>query len=130
MNGIGQRLIQERKRLGLTQASIAKIGGVKANAQSHYESGERSPRAGYLAAISVVGVDINYVVTGQKLDTNLVREKAVESIMDELHYQLWSTAQAISKLSRLMVPSEIRTPAGHVEEYLKYLSANAQRRDE
>ncbi|HHW4679707.1 MAG TPA: hypothetical protein ACQGQH_09830, partial [Xylella sp.] len=38
--------------------------GVKHNAQSHYEKGERFPDANYLAAIAKTGVDISHVLTG------------------------------------------------------------------
>lgn len=66
MSGIGDRLREERDRLGLSQAAFGEIGGVKANAQGNYEKGERFPDAGYLAAVSAVGVDVLYVVTGER----------------------------------------------------------------
>jgi transcriptional regulator with XRE-family HTH domain len=64
MNGIGKRLRQERKRLKLTQSALGAIGGVEANAQGHYESGQRLPRADYLFRVAAAGVDISRVVTG------------------------------------------------------------------
>lgn len=62
--GIGQRLREERSRLGLTQSEFAAIAGVGKNAQSNYEKNERSPDSGYLAAIAAEGVDVLYVITG------------------------------------------------------------------
>jgi len=62
---IGTRLRKERERLKLSQRTFGQVGGVAANAQGHYESGERSPKADYLAAIAVIGVDILFVLTGQ-----------------------------------------------------------------
>lgn len=58
------RLKSERKRLGLNQTDLAKIGGVKQLAQSNYETGKRSPDASYLSAVAKSGVDIQFVVTG------------------------------------------------------------------
>jgi transcriptional regulator with XRE-family HTH domain len=65
MSGIGDRLREERERLRLSQAAFGEIGGVKANAQGKYESGERYPGADYLAAVAEAGVDVLYVVTGK-----------------------------------------------------------------
>jgi transcriptional regulator with XRE-family HTH domain len=66
MSGIGARLREERERIDLSQAAFGAIGGVKANAQGKYESGERYPGADYLAAVAEHGVDVLYVVTGER----------------------------------------------------------------
>jgi len=65
MSGIGTRLRQERRRLGWSQKEMGQMGGVAANAQGKYESGERVPRADYLAALASVGVDVMYVLTSR-----------------------------------------------------------------
>lgn len=66
MSGLGERLREERKRLGLSQADFGALGGVKANAQGKYESDERSPDAAYLNGIMAAGVDVLYVLTGKR----------------------------------------------------------------
>jgi transcriptional regulator with XRE-family HTH domain len=66
MNHLGARLKEERKSLGLSQQEFAAIGGVEANAQGKYESGERTPRSNYLAAIGVRGVDLLYLLSGRR----------------------------------------------------------------
>src|SRR5450830_934058 len=63
-NIFGDRLRQERTRLGLTQEAFAAIGGVKKLAQINYEQGKTYPDAGYLIALSGVGVDVGYVMLG------------------------------------------------------------------
>lgn len=63
MSDIGTRLRQERKRLGLSQREMGQLGGVAANAQGKYESGERVPKADYLAAVANSGVDVLYILT-------------------------------------------------------------------
>ncbi|MCQ3000396.1 helix-turn-helix domain-containing protein [Pseudomonas syringae] len=63
---IGRRLRQERKRLGLSQKEMGELGGVAANAQGKYESGERAPRADYLAALAKAGVDVLFVLTSRR----------------------------------------------------------------
>ncbi|PZW46402.1 helix-turn-helix domain-containing protein [Pseudomonas sp. URMO17WK12:I2] len=63
---IGDRLREERVRLGLNQADFAALAGVAKTTQFNYEKGERSPDAGYLAAIAEKGVDVLYVITGKR----------------------------------------------------------------
>ncbi|MFZ6875395.1 helix-turn-helix domain-containing protein [Undibacterium sp. Di27W] len=71
MSDLGDRLRDERKRLGLNQLEFADLGGVKKNAQMNYESGERSPDADYLSALLKAGVDVMYVLTGIKAAAGL-----------------------------------------------------------
>ena len=63
-HSIGIRLAGERKRVGLSQAELGTVGGVKKLAQSNYELGKRAPNSDYLGAILVTGVDVQYVITG------------------------------------------------------------------
>lgn len=65
---IGERLLEERKRLGVSQEELGFVGGVKKNAQFQYESGERVPKADYLELIAKSGVDVAYVITGQRFE--------------------------------------------------------------
>lgn len=66
MLNIGERLKEERVRLGYNQADFAAIAGVAKTSQFNYEKGERSPDAAYLAAVAEKGVDVLYVVTGER----------------------------------------------------------------
>ncbi len=78
---IGERLKSERLRLGLSQARVGSIGGVEVNAQGRYENGIRYPRADYLAAISGLGIDVLFVITGRRSqDGNVDTAKAAEAL--------------------------------------------------
>lgn len=61
---IGQRLKEERDRLGLSQVDFASLGGAGRKTQYNYEAGERAPDGGYLAAIAEHGADVAYILTG------------------------------------------------------------------
>ena len=63
---IGERLREERQRLGLSQPAFGEIGGVTKKTQLLYEVGERQPDTLYLAAIEEAGVDVLYVLTGKR----------------------------------------------------------------
>lgn len=71
MSVIGERLKEERNRLGLTQAQLAEKIGIHRNTQNRYENGEREPDTAYLDALKAVGVDLAYVLSG---DTPSERE--------------------------------------------------------
>lgn len=66
MNDLGDRLREERERLGLSQAAFGELAGVKKNAQFNYEAGNRSPDSEYLSTIAKHGVDVLYVLTGMR----------------------------------------------------------------
>ncbi len=63
---IGERLKEERKRLGYNQTDFAALYGVSKKSQIEYEKDAFSPTAKQLAALVPYGVDILYVVTGRK----------------------------------------------------------------
>jgi transcriptional regulator with XRE-family HTH domain len=67
MNTIGNRLKEERARLGITQEKMALAGGVQKRAQARYESGERCPDGHYLAKVAELGADVNYILTGVRI---------------------------------------------------------------
>jgi transcriptional regulator with XRE-family HTH domain len=66
MSQVGSRLRDERLRIGLSQDEFASVGGVARRSQSAYEADERSPDADYLLAVREIGVDICYVLTGER----------------------------------------------------------------
>ncbi|MFL1501084.1 helix-turn-helix domain-containing protein [Pseudomonas sp. O64] len=63
---LGVRLKEERKRLLLSQHDFGALGGVAENAQGHYERGERLPKSDYLMAIRKRGVDVLYLLSGER----------------------------------------------------------------
>lgn len=59
---VAQRIAEERKRLGLSQAAFADAVGVSLSSQKRYEKGEREPDTAYLSALAGFGVDVGYVM--------------------------------------------------------------------
>jgi len=78
---IGERIKEERVRLGLNQGDFAVMAKVSKTTQFNYEKGERSPDAEYLASVAAVGADVLYIVTGKRqpaaADSLTVEEAAV-----------------------------------------------------
>lgn len=67
----GERLKEERKRLGYKQAEFAARVGTDVPKQSLYENNRRGLRAPYLSRIAEVGVDVLYVLTGRRSEACL-----------------------------------------------------------
>lgn len=84
MNTFGERLKQERLRLGLSQENLASVGGVQRGAQIKYEKNERLPDAGYVSSIANIGIDVQYLLTGRK-----------KTVLEELGEQGYLPGQAI-----------------------------------
>lgn len=72
----GERLREERERLGFNQTDFAAIGGLKKLAQLSYEQDKRSPDGGYFAAIAAAGADVQYIITGERSDKVLPQREA------------------------------------------------------
>ena len=64
---IGDRLRAERERLGLTQPAFAEIANAKKRTLIDWEKGISSPTAVQLSALATAGVDVLFVLTGQRL---------------------------------------------------------------
>lgn len=66
MSDFFERLKEMRLLCGLNQDDFAALGGVKKQAQFNYEKGERRPDIKYLENLLKAGVDVNYILTGNR----------------------------------------------------------------
>lgn len=76
---IGTRLKAERERLGMTQPVFAEAANAKKRTLIDWEKEVSSPTAAQLSALAVIGVDVLYVITGQR-----VQPSPIELDSDEL----------------------------------------------
>jgi transcriptional regulator with XRE-family HTH domain len=63
---IGERLREERNRLGMSQPVFAEIAGTTKQTLFSWESEKTAPDGFQMAALATAGVDVLYVVTGQR----------------------------------------------------------------
>lgn len=61
-----ERLKAERERLGFNQTDFAAVAGASKHAQINWEKGATTPNAAALAAWAERGLDVLFVVTGQR----------------------------------------------------------------
>lgn len=66
MVSLGERLREERERLGMSQTQFGDLAQVTKKTQMLYEGDQRSPKADYLTAIASQGIDVQYVLTGNR----------------------------------------------------------------
>lgn len=63
---VGERLREERERLGLNQTEFGVLLGVSRGTQKNYELGASSLDLRYVQALEDNGVDAAYVLTGRR----------------------------------------------------------------
>lgn len=99
MSSFGERLKEERLRLGLSQEEFGEIGGVQKLAQRNYEKGNRNPDASYIAAVTAAGVDILYVLTGQRNDAAPALSSRETALLDNYRHSNDQGRDAIEKVA-------------------------------
>ncbi len=62
-----ERLREIRKGMNLTQADFGALAGVTVTAQLNYEKGTRNPDTAYLERLAAHGVDVVYLLTGERI---------------------------------------------------------------
>lgn len=83
----GKRLRQERLRLGLSQKDFAALFGKKTMAAFRYEKGERVMGQDDLEALNAAGVDVYYLITGERNQPDLLSDDAKELL------KLWDVVE-------------------------------------
>lgn len=63
--GIGDRLRAAREALGYTQKGVADAAGSKFRSWQDYEAGKKSPGSQVIAGLVRLGVNANWVLTGE-----------------------------------------------------------------
>lgn len=109
-NLVGGRLKEERERLAWSQAVLAEVATVSKRSVAAWESGETAPGADVLALLSVKGVDVLYVLTGQRTPQAVGTLSAEESaLLDNYnHSDEEGRAAARRVLSSLAQPQQKR----------------------
>ncbi len=94
---MGNRITEKRKKMGLTQESLAESSGLTTQFVSYAESGKRAMRPENLMKLaSALNVSTDYLLTGDIIDKDLLilseklskltpsQVRIVENIIDEM----------------------------------------------
>lgn len=71
----GERLKEERLRVGMSQIELANAIGMSQGSQTLYETGKRNPDMAYLTAIQELGLDAAYIVTGAFAEIDIPKDE-------------------------------------------------------
>ncbi|WP_197672299.1 hypothetical protein [Cupriavidus nantongensis] len=96
----------------MSQEQLGEVGGVKRLAQMRYESDERSPDAVYLAAIGGIGVDVLYVLTGNRTPAATITAEERALLDNYKHAGAEGQAAARKVLDALAQPKEMGKKVG------------------
>ena len=110
---LGARLKEERERLGMNQTDFAARGGVSKVTQFNYESGRRSPDALYLAAVGSLGVDVLYIVTGQRASEAVGLAPDEAALVDDYRHSTQDRRKSLKEMSAAL--ARISKEEGHGE---------------
>lgn len=93
------RLLEERKRLGLSQADAAAACGVSREMWGKYERGAASPGCDVLAAFSDTGADVLYILTGRREQPALEDIKTLTAAIEVIE-------EALAKRRATLAPAK------------------------
>lgn len=117
MRSIGEILKEERQRLGMNQDEFAAVGGLKRRAQTLYEQNERAPDALYLRALAEIGVDVTYILTGEKSQSALSTDEK-DLLAGYRDLDIRGKAGVLGMIEGMHLPAKAARPARaapHVE---------------
>ena len=95
---IGKRLRAERERLGLKQEDYFRLGEWSARTVSNWEAGCTTPTADFFADVEVLGLDVNYIITGRRAAAPLTGPAAAPvGDSDTIRIPLFSATGSMGK---------------------------------
>nr|WP_177409208.1 MULTISPECIES: helix-turn-helix transcriptional regulator [unclassified Pseudomonas] len=80
-SGVGERLRDERERLGMNQTDFGSAVGVSRGTQKAYELESSSPDLRYLLGLQALDVDVHYILTGYRAGADLGNLSEVENVV-------------------------------------------------
>lgn len=101
--GVGERLREERERLGMNQTDFGVSAGVSRGTQKAYELESSSPDIRYLSGLQDLGVDVHYVLTGSRIDSDISKFSEVElTVLEHMRTMSESDRATLAHLAYAM----------------------------
>ena len=98
---IGKRLKEERLKLNLSQDKLAKIGGVTKRTQVNYEQDSSKPDGEYLSRVAKEGINIQYVLCGEK-ECTPTKNNSTNEILSSMKSKLETFEQQIQDMKSMI----------------------------
>lgn len=90
---LNERIKEERERLGYSQTAFAALAEASKHSQINWEKGVGTPTAAVLAAWAAHGLDVLYVVTGQRTGVAAAAPVVAEPPATQLSRRALAVAQ-------------------------------------
>ena len=81
---LGARLREERERLGLSQLVFGALGDISLRTEQDWERGVSAVKSDFLNIVAQHGVDVLYVVTGERLSAKLTLDPIQSAVLNSL----------------------------------------------
>jgi transcriptional regulator with XRE-family HTH domain len=114
---IGDRLREERDARGMSQSDFAEIAahagvpGATRQSQARYEKGIQTPGAAYLAAIAAAGIDVLYILTGERSAGIPPPSRRGSALLDNYEHLSEDDKRALERLAFSLAKQALRKVA-------------------
>lgn len=98
---LAKRMVEERLRLGLTQAALAEGAALSRLSVVNYESGATVPSGEALIALDAMGLDIRYVLVGKSSGDMQDVRKLFAKAFAEVSRQARANSETLTDAKRL-----------------------------
>ncbi len=109
---IGERLKEERERIGMTQPAFAAVAKTTKQTLFSWESGKTAPDGFQMAAFSSAGVDVQYVLTGNRRGDGLGQSAVHQAVLDAVELLSLEKKLDPQQLAKAVVKLCARQSAG------------------
>lgn len=103
---LGNRIREERERLGLTQEEFCEIAGCGRRTLVEWEAGNTSPKAEQLSVLADHAVDVYYVLTGIRIGSATVLSARESALVDNYRASPEEAKQALETTSAALAQSK------------------------
>lgn len=111
---LGARLREERERLGLSQLAFGALGDVSLRTEQDWERGVSAVKSDFLAVVAQHGVDVLYVITGERLSAKLTLDPIQSAVLASLaQCSPQRQMEAVQHMALLAAGMSPQTPAGY-----------------
>lgn len=112
-SSIGARLREERERLDLSQAQMAALAEFKLRTYQDWERGIAAVSSEFLALAAPRGLDVFYVLTGERMSSKLTLDPIQSAVLNSLaQCSPQRQMEAVQHLALLAAGMSPQTPAG------------------
>jgi transcriptional regulator with XRE-family HTH domain len=125
---LGARLREERERLGLSQLAFGALADVSLRTEQDWERGVSAVKSDFLTVVAQHGVDVLYVVTGERLSAKLTLDPIQSAVLASLALcSPQRQMEAVQHMALLAAGMSPQTPAGSASPSSSVVKATAKK---